>query len=333
MTKVGLLVNPVSGTDIRRIYSTAEFMDAVQKARIIKSILAGIEAMDVDEVLVMPDFYSIAARAVNEYLKSNRNINIYFLEMKPKGEPNDTIEAVNLMVKERVGAIVLLGGDGTVRLASKVSGVTPLMPISTGTNNVVPYRVDGTIAGLAAGAVASGYSNRTFKMKKINVYVNGSYVDQALVDVASTQYPFIASKAINDIYMVKEILVAYAPPGAIGLASIAAMIHPIGLKDDTGIYITLESNHNSNKKTKMVKAILFPGVIENVKVKEYEFLKPGRRIQFTNPLTIALDGEREIMIDKGDVAEAEISFDGPVIIDLEKVLENLASTFNINSEK
>jgi len=35
-------------------------------------------------------------------------------------------------------------------------GTVPLVPISTGTNNVFPTMIDGTIAGLAAGLFATG---------------------------------------------------------------------------------------------------------------------------------------------------------------------------------
>ena len=322
MTRVGLLANPVSGTDVRRIYSTAGFMDNMQKARILRGVLAGVEAAGVEEVLVMPDFYGIAAYAVAEYVKHGGDAEVQFLDMDPVGGPDDTIEAVRLMTSEGVKAIVLLGGDGTVRLASKVSGETPLMPISTGTNNVIPYHIDGTIAGLAAGAVAMGYSrSAVYRLKRIRVYVNGLLVDHALVDAAGTRYPFIASRALMDVNMVMDAVVAYAPPGAIGLASLASMIRPIRAQDSLGLYMRL------GRKGRPFKAVLFPGIVSYVGVEEYRVLSIGDRVEFREPLTIELDGEREIMVSEGDIVEAEITFDGPLLIDPERALEELASGF------
>ena len=49
------------------------------------------------------------------------------------------------------GALVVLGGDGTQRAVAKAWRDAPLVPLSTGTNNVFPLHVEATAAGLAAG--------------------------------------------------------------------------------------------------------------------------------------------------------------------------------------
>ncbi|WP_054843709.1 NAD(+)/NADH kinase [Vulcanisaeta souniana] len=189
MRKVGLVVNPVSGTDIRRATSTAGFIDNMQKARIVKSILRGIESAGVDEALIMPDFYGIAAHALWDL--PQLSLKWSFIDMKPRGgDYTDTVNAVRYMVKENVGSIVILGGDGTVRIASKVSGDTPLLPISTGTNNVIPYFIDGTLAGIAAAAVANGLVNDsvTYRLRRILLIINGEVIDQALVDLGGLRF-------------------------------------------------------------------------------------------------------------------------------------------------
>ena len=60
------------------------------------------------------------------------------------------------MWKAQVGAVVVLGGDGTCRDVAIGWPDAPLIAISTGTNNVFPSTVDGTTAGVAAGLVATG---------------------------------------------------------------------------------------------------------------------------------------------------------------------------------
>ena len=90
----------------------------------------------------------------------------------------------------------MLGGDGTCRLASKTSGEVPLLPISSGTNNVVPNFIEGTVAGLAAAYVAQHAEKDIAKLdlcwrhKRLIVKVNGEGVDQALVDRCGCEHRF-----------------------------------------------------------------------------------------------------------------------------------------------
>jgi predicted polyphosphate/ATP-dependent NAD kinase len=51
---------------------------------------------------------------------------------------------------------VLLGGDGAVRAAAQELGVTPVLALSTGTDNAFPQVWEATGAGMAAAPVAGG---------------------------------------------------------------------------------------------------------------------------------------------------------------------------------
>ncbi len=311
---VGLVVNPVSGTDIRRVASTASFIDNMQKVRIVKSILRGFEAMNVSKVLAMPDFYGIVAHALWD--SPRLDLDVEFVDIEPEGNYMDTVGSVEIMAKKGVGSIVLLGGDGTVRVASKASGDIPLLPVSTGTNNVIPYLVDGTIAGVAAAAVANGWISRfeaSYRIKKINVYVNGEYVDHGLVEVAGTRYPFVASKAILDPSMVNEIVAVTAQPTSIGLASIIAMVRPVSPIEDKAVYVKLGEGFR-------VRAILSPGVIGQVSVREYREIPIGSMVELEKPLTVELDGERVLQVSEGDEVVVEPSSEGPYIINIDKVM-------------
>ena len=322
MGRVGVIVNPVSGTDVRRVFSTAGFMDNMQKARILRGILAGIESTGVREVLVMPDFYGVAEYGVRQYLKNGGTMEAVFIDMEVEGDPSDTVRAVEIMVREGVGSIVLLGGDGTVRLASKVSRDTPLVPVSTGTNNVIPFSIDGTLAGMAAGAVAEGLvgPGALIRMKRIEVYVDGVYVDHALVDAAGTKYPFKGSRAIIDVGMVTDAVVAYAPPDSIGLASIAAAVNPVSARDDFGVYFRVGGGRR-------VRAVLAPGVVRNVLVNGVSRVKLETPVELEDPLTVELDGEREIPV-YGGLVFAKITRRGPLIVDVRKALVELYKAWN-----
>ena len=66
----------------------------------------------------------------------------------------DTVRSARMLEELGVGCIVVLGGDGTSRAASKGITKTPMLSISTGTNNVYPAMMEGTVAGMAAAAVS-----------------------------------------------------------------------------------------------------------------------------------------------------------------------------------
>ena len=317
---VGLIVNPASGTDIRRAIAPASFVDNVQKSLAVKRLLYGLAETNVDAVVIMPDFYGIAASALRG--TPEMPFEVRFLDMKTEGTANDTLMASTIMRKMGVGCIVVLGGDGTLRVASRGSGDTPLLPISTGTNNVLPYQIETTVAGLIAGFVASGEINKlkvTRKLKRLEVLVNGENVDHALVDVASTSYPFKASKAVTDPSMVNELVVAVAKPIQVGLASIANVVHPLSLSDENGLYIRLGCDGIP------YKAVVAPGLVSKVYIKDFKLVKMGESIELEEAPTIELDGERELEVPRGGSVKVVLKDDGPRVVDVQKAMSEIIS--------
>lgn len=77
--------------------------------------------------------------------------------MEARFTASDTLVALTLMVQAG-GRSVCPGGDGTQHLTVGVLGDIPLAAVSAGTNNVFPYWAEPTMAGLAAGYVATGWS-------------------------------------------------------------------------------------------------------------------------------------------------------------------------------
>src|SRR5262249_60648778 len=86
-----------------------------------------------------------------------------------------------------VGAMVTIGGDGTNRAVAAGCSDIPLVAISTGTNNVFPAMIEGTVAGLGAGLVATGAVNTlavSRRTKRVEVHA-GSVDDFPLVDAVA----------------------------------------------------------------------------------------------------------------------------------------------------
>ena len=156
MTAVGIIANPASGKDIRRLVAHGSVFDNDEKVSIVQRVLLGLDAIGVERVLIMPDSYGIGTRALHT-LKLKLEATI--MDMRRTFSQEDSRLAAKLMVREGVKVLVTLGGDGTNRIVSKASRDVPLMPISTGTNNVFPNMIEASIAGLAAGLVACGRAN------------------------------------------------------------------------------------------------------------------------------------------------------------------------------
>jgi predicted polyphosphate/ATP-dependent NAD kinase len=149
---VGIIANPASGKDIRRLVAHATTVDNQGKVGIIRRVLLGLGAVGIRRVLVMPDVYRLAEQAQSGLEHGADPIpTLVPVDMPVLHRSQDSQCAAELMRQAGVGCIVVLGGDGTMRMVSKGAGDVPLLPISTGTNNVLPTFVEGTIAGLAAG--------------------------------------------------------------------------------------------------------------------------------------------------------------------------------------
>ena len=208
MSIVGIIANPLSGKDIRRLVSKSRLIPNQEKINIITRILSGLESTGVKDVLFMPDRSNISKTAARNH---NGNINSHFLEMPIFDNQIDTTTAVSKMIEQNVKAIIVLGGDGTSRAAVKAIDTTPIMPISTGTNNVFPYLIEGTLAGIAVGCVAIDYPssiNFAPQHKILEVDLNSTKKDIALVDIAISHQTFVGARAIWDINSVSELFLS-----------------------------------------------------------------------------------------------------------------------------
>ena len=157
MSLVGIIANPSAGKDIRRLVAHGRVVPNHEKVNVIRRVLLALDAVGVERVLFMPDPSALGARAIQEI---ELRLEPELLELLVRGEESDSTRTAALMAERGVGCIVTLGGDGTNRAVARGSGSVPLMPISTGTNNVFPAMVEGTTAGLAAGLVARGARRR-----------------------------------------------------------------------------------------------------------------------------------------------------------------------------
>jgi predicted polyphosphate/ATP-dependent NAD kinase len=327
---VGIIANPASGKDVRRLVSQAITVGNQQKANIVRRVLMGLAAVGVERIEIMPDHYGIGAGALDG-LRGQPDVTAraVVLDFPVDGSADDTLRAAEYFNAAQAGCLVTLGGDGTVRVAARGCGSVPILPISTGTNNVVPTFIEGTVAGMAAGYVArqahaegppakiGDYRKRfCYRHKQLDIRINGRLVDTALVDVALIAARFVGARAVWEPDAVRQLFVTRAHPASIGLSALIGMLRPISVSDPQGATVLLGGTG------RRVLAPIAPGTMTTVGIEQIEMLRPGvgHPVADLHPAVLALDGEREIELGSSDQAEVVLRLDGPWIVDVDRTL-------------
>ncbi|ABS41769.1 ATP-NAD kinase family protein [Clostridium botulinum] len=321
MNKIGIIANPASGKDIRRLVSHATTIDNNEKVNIVERIVLSAEAFGVKDILIMPDTFQIGYKVLdNLNTLGELSTNLQIMNMKVRGSIDDTINAAKLMEEYGVDCLVVLGGDGTSRAVAKSINKTPIISISTGTNNVYPEMLEGTVVGMAAAFVASqkfGLNNIYHRDKRIEIFKDGILVDIALVDSVISKNLFVGAKAIWDVEDMEKVIVTRAYPGTIGFSSLVGCRKIIEIEDDFGAVIDLTEN-----KYKIIAPIA-AGTIEKVHMGDTKIINLNEEYKFTSKEkgVIALDGEREISFKKGETFIFKITRKGPIRVNIKSALE------------
>jgi len=326
MRKIGIIANPTSGKDIRRLVSQALVVGNREKVNIVKRVLIGAHAAGACEVMIMPDRYGIGNQSVHDLKNLFPQVvaGVSILDMPLDDSGMDSTIAAQLMREWGADCIITLGGDGTVRVTSKGADDVPLLPISTGTNNVIPEFIEGTIAGLAAGyfSTTPDEKRKVFydRQKKLDVIVNGKIVDTALVDIAVIADQHVGSRAVWEPDRLLQVAVTRAAPTNIGFTSIIGRHQTIGRDAPYGAMVIVKEKG----KCYQVQAAIGPGLIYDVCVDDFQKLLPGKPVSLTShrPVVLALDGEREIVLNDNDSAGIILSLEGPNFLNINMVMEN-----------
>lgn len=316
MARVGIIANPASGKDIRRLVARASVFDNNEKINILQRILLALDAAQVDEALVMPEYYGMGARALDGLRL--RHVRAAVLEMPFTSKDKDSSEAARRLAEWGAGALIVLGGDGTNRMVAMGSGAVPLIPVSTGTNNVFPTMVEGTVAGLAAALLARGEveaAATTFQAKRLEVCVDGEIRETALVDVVTSRERFIGSRAIWDPSQILDIVLARAEPGSIGLSAVGSCLQAVSARDPHGLYLRLGEGGVH------VLAPMGPGLVTSVPIRAHRGLPLGEAVTVSpEAQTVALDGERTLEVNGQQSVTVRVTAAGPRVVDIPRCM-------------
>jgi hypothetical protein len=332
---VGIIANPAASKDIRRLVAQGRVVPDWEKVNILRRVMLGLQAVGIRRVLAMPDSSHLATRARDD---AHLSLEMGMVPMSTFHTEEDTVRAAATMAEMGVACLVTLGGDGTNRAVAKGCTSLPLVAISTGTNNVFPAMVEGTLAGLAAGLVAQDLVDLqkvSVVSKTLEVYLDGRYRDLALIDVALSRERFVASRAIWDLNTIYEVFLTRAEPSSIGLSAVGARLQPVSLADEGGLYyrlgasspnpLSIGDGEGAGSEATTVLAPIAPGVIPLVPIAHWRRLATDERIAVERrQCTVALDGERTFAVSPHEQLEMVVRRNGPRVVQAETVLREAA---------
>ena len=325
VASVGIISNPQSGKDIRRLVALASSVSNNEKVLMLRRVMAGIIAMGLDKILMFNDLGSLGAVAVDGFHHENKNSNVQLFDVDARGETTDSTKAARKLSELGVRCIIVLGGDGTCRAVAKGCGKIPLIPLSTGTNNAFPFTWEGTVAGMAAALYAHHpriYRDEKRVTKQLHVNLDDDS-ESALIDIAITKESFYGARAIWDIERVDSLALTRSEPGRLGLSSLGASLRPIDSIEPVGLWLELGAN---NKTNRFILSPIGPGQVTSAHVKKHEILKVGESVHYRAPgdRVLAFDGEREYLLSNGEDIEISLRHDGPAVLNVPAILNKAA---------
>jgi len=310
---VGLFVNPMSGRDVRRLAARASTTTLEIKRDQVARAAVGAVAGGARRIVVVRDPFRIATSAV-EHLSLGAEITV--LDGGRELCAADSQRAARALREAGCDVVIAFGGDGTQRAVARAWPDVPLVPLSTGTNNVFPVSVEATAAGAAAGLVASGavpLAAVSQAQKCVHVAVEGGARDLALVDAVLLVDDAVGNYMPFDATRIRTVLLARAEPTAVGPSALGGLVLPCGAQDDFGVALRCGPASGGGRP---LLAPLSPGLFRTVHVEAVRRVALGEDVRVEGPGVLAFDGDRERALAPGQGAVLTLRRDGPRVIDV-----------------
>ncbi|MEM8769924.1 MAG: NAD(+)/NADH kinase [Pseudomonadota bacterium] len=320
MVTLGIVANPASGKDVRRLVARASVFDNPEKQAIVQRVLAGMDGVLAGtdwKLAYLDDGHGIVRQAIADVLKDTVAVETVAAET---GSAIDTTRAARALKQAGTAVNITLGGDGTNRAFALGWDDAPLIPISTGTNNVFPRLMEATVAGAAAGLVAAGLvqlEEVAAQQKIIRVAVEDESDDLALIDAVLVAERFVGARALLSPENLRSALLTVGDPAAVGMTSIGGLMSPLDQRTDAGLHIEFATEAGTATR---VRAPIAPGYYRDLWVDACNNIEFGQTLRCSGPGVLAFDGERERVLKPGQTATLTVERTGPWVVEVPKAL-------------
>ena len=314
---VGILANPMSGRDVRRVAARASRLSHEYKREQIQRAVIGAVAAGADRVLLVRDCFRTAESAIESL---HLHAELAFVDVRIETKPSDTTRATEAMRDAGCGALLVLGGDGTHRLVAQAWSGAPIVALSTGTNNVFPEMLESTTAGAAAGLVASGrvdLAEVSAPAKCIEVVHADGARNLALIDAALLADDHPGNLMPFEPGKLRHLLLARAEPAAVGMSPIGGLLHPSGRDDDHGVEVRCTPEGGDGKP---LLVPVSPGLYGHCYVSSARPVALGEAVEMRGPGVIAFDGDRDRRLAPDERVTLRVVRNGPLVIDVRRAL-------------
>ncbi|HEY8123341.1 MAG TPA: diacylglycerol kinase family protein [Myxococcota bacterium] len=316
---VGLILNPMSGRDVRRLVGRAQTETLEVKRSQLARAVVGAAAGGATQFHFVRDVFRLAEQAL-EYLQLE-DVKLSQLDIGPlTTTPADTARAALAMREAGCGALLVMGGDGTSRIVAGAWPDAPLVALSLGTNNVFPERVEATLAGAALGLVASGriaLAEVAQRAKLVRARFSDGSETLALIDAVLVEGDHPGSLLPFDAGKIRRAILSRAEPDAVGMSPLGGLLLPTYKQDDAGVDVTCCAPGQGGRA---LLAPISPGLYRTAFVTSARRVALGEPIAIEGPGILEFDGDRERVLAAGERAELRVVRDGPWQIDVARAL-------------
>ncbi len=277
------------------------------KLRQVTRLVLGALAQRVPRVYLVDDPFRICERAVENLPERDQ---VERIKVPLTHTAADTRLAAEKMWEAGCRTFIVLGGDGTNRIVADALPDAALLPLSTGTNNVFPYMVEASVAGAAAGLVASGALDAEaccIRTKRVHITAGGE-TRLALVDAVLLENDILGSFMPFEPENIAALVLARAEPASIGMSPIGGYLQPVRHEDDCGLLLLM-----GEPAQERVRAPISAGLYGEIPIRSIRRLQLDETVHVEGSGIVAFDGDREMRAPNG--FDAVVRRDGPWIIE------------------
>ncbi len=317
--RVGLIVNPMAGRDIRRLVAHASLQSQPEKALAAHRIVSGLAVVPGLELLLPEDRQGFFGWLYDELHKEMAMT----LVPRPNTWEDSTQLWVDLLVRAGADALIVVGGDGTQRNVAQAAPTVPVLPVAGGTNNVACYLGDQTAGGYAVARFLHDQmelADSAARAKVLHLHWGAGKEELALIDVALTKQTFTGAMAVWDPDDVLALVLSRAEAVRPGLSNVGGYGTPVAFEHDWGLYLRFGPGGTG------VPTVLAPGLMAAFNVLEERRIAFGERISLSLGAlggTLALDGERTVVLSPGQSVDVELKRDGPWVLNPTRILSRV----------